>query len=204
MEEKIFQYESQIKDYESQIKDYESQIKDYESTVTDSSFHDLHMSFNEDISESSDVLDIELQRRHVRRKRLVIFGAPNDLDDKKFVQELSKELQLEIDVQNIKKTFRIKTRNNPLGKSLPLNVEFFNENDKHKFLNRTTIDKLAKLHTNSKFHGIIVVQDRTYEERKEYNALKSEMIERNNKLKNLDVTYKWKIQKMTHKSKYLW
>ena len=67
------------------------------------------MSFHEDISESSDVLDIqeiqdiELQRRHVRRKRLVIFGAPNDLDDKKFVQELSKELQLEIDVQNIKK-----------------------------------------------------------------------------------------------------
>ena len=55
---------------------------------------------------------------------------------------------------------------------------------------------MAKLHTNSMFHGIIVVQDRTYEERKEYNALKSEMIERNNKLKNLDVTYKWKIQKM--------
>ena len=178
------------------ILQLESQIKDYESKVTDSSFHDPSMSLHEDISESSDVLDIELQRRHVRRKRLVIFGAPNDSDDKKFVQELSKELQLEINIQNIKKTFRIKTRNNPLGKPLPLNVEFFNENDKHNLLNRTTIDKLAKLHTNSMFHGIIVVQDRTYEERKEYNALKSEMIERNNKLKNLDVTYKWKIQKM--------
>ena len=95
MEEKIFQLESQI--------------KKYEPTVTDSSFYDSNMSFHEDILESSDVLDIqeiqdiELQRRHVRRKRLVIFGAPNDLDDKKFVQELSKELQLEIDVQNIKK-----------------------------------------------------------------------------------------------------
>ena len=176
-----------------------TQIKNHEPTVTDSSIYDSNMSFHEDISESSDIQeiqDIELQRRHLRKKRLVIFGAPNDFDDKKFVQELSNELQLGIDVQNIKKTFRIQTRNNPLGKPLPLNVEFFNENDKYKFLNRTTIDKLAKLHMNSKFHGIIVVQDRTYEERKEYNALKSEMIERNNKLKNLDVTYKWKIQKM--------
>jgi len=176
-----------------------TQIKNHEPTVTDSSIYDSNMSFHEDISESSDIQeiqDIELQRRHLRKKRLVIFGAPNDFDDKKFVQELSNELQLGIDVQNIKKTFRIQTRNNPLGKPLPLNVEFFNENDKYKFLNRTTIDKLAKLHMNSKFHGIIVVQDRTYEERKEYNALKSEMIERNNQLKNLDVTYKWKIQKM--------
>ena len=96
----------------------------------------------------------------------------------------------------LKKTFRIKTRNNPLGKSLPLNVEFLNENDKYKFLNQTIRDKLANLHTNSKFHGINVVQDRTYEERKKYNALKSVMIERNNKLKNLNVAYKWKIQKM--------
>ena len=64
------------------------------------------MSLHEDISESSDVLEIELQRRHVRRKRLIIFGAPNDLDDKKFVQELSKELQLEINIQNIKKNIQ--------------------------------------------------------------------------------------------------
>merc|ERR1712055_1051304 len=73
-----------------------TQIKNHEPTVTDSSIYDSNMSFHEDISESSDVLDIheiqdiELQRRHLRKKRLVIFGAPNDFDDKKFVQELSK------------------------------------------------------------------------------------------------------------------
>ena len=184
-----------ISEFNEKIFRIESQIKDYESK-TDSSFHDLNSSFHEDIAESSEVSDFEIQRRHKRRNRLVIFGAPKDLDEKNYVQELSEALQLEIGVQNIKKTFRIKTRNNPVGITLPLNVEFLNENDKFKFLNRITKDKLANLHTNSKFHGVNVVQDRTYEERKEYNALKSEMNERNNKLKNLDVTYKWIIQKM--------
>ena len=37
-----------------------TQIKNHEPTVTDSSIYDSNMSFHEDISESSDVLDIEL------------------------------------------------------------------------------------------------------------------------------------------------
>ena len=99
--------------------------------------------------------------------------------------------------------FRLNSTNVKPG-TLPLNVEFNDENDKFMFLNRNTRNKLSKLSKDSKFYGVTVFQDRTFNQRKKYNELKHEMNERNERLMAQNVTtYKWTIKNMTLSKKYV-
>ena len=96
----------------------------------------------------------------------------------------------------VKKTFRLNATHVKPG-TLPLNIEFHDENDKFKFLNRITKNKLSKLSQNSKFYGVTVFQDRTFNQRRKYKELKLKMNERNDFLTAQNVTtYKWTIKNM--------
>ena len=77
--------------------------------------------------------------------RLVCIGVPKHMDDRTFVQEISEELNLELDNSKIKKTFRIQAKNIPAGKTLPLNIEFYHTSDRSNILSQVTTDKIANL-----------------------------------------------------------
>ena len=148
-------------------------------------------------------MEAELQRRLIRRKRIVFLGVPKEFDDGDFLQELADELELDRTNVKINKMFRLNSTNVKPG-TLPLNVEFNDENDKFMFLNRNTRNKLSKLSKDSKFYGVTVFQDRTFNQRKKYNELKHEMNERNERLMAQNVTtYKWTIKNMTLSKKYV-
>ena len=89
--------------------------------------------------------------------------------------------------------------------TLPLNVEFHDENHNFFFfLDRIFRNKLSKLSKNSKFYGVMVFQDRTFNQRRKYNELKHEMNERNKLLMDQNVmTYKWIIKNMALTKKYI-
>ena len=105
-------------------------------------------------------------KNHIRKKRLVFIGVPKNMDDKTFIKELSEELNLGIDENRIIKTFRIKAKNIPAGKTPPLNVEFRYANDKLKIFNQATRDKITNLPPHSKFHDVKFFPDRPYKHRK--------------------------------------
>ena len=137
-------------------------------------------------------------KNHIRKKRLVFIGVPKNMDDKTFIKELSEELNLGIDENRIIKTFRIKAKNIPAGKTPPLNVEFRYVNDKLKILNQDTRDKIANLPPHSKFHDVKFFPDRSYKHRKKYKELKIEMDTRNSALLSRNVkTLKWTIKNMS-------
>ena len=104
--------------------------------ITSKDYETIDVYVQQKINENSVDLEKELRDQNARRNRLFFIGVPKDTDDKEFVKELSDILNLGIDETNIKKTFRINTKNISADKSLPLNVEFHNECDKFKFLNQ--------------------------------------------------------------------
>ena len=129
---------------------------------------------------------------------MVCIGIPNGMDDKNFIQEVSKELNLGLDENKIKKSFRINARNIPSDKSKPLNIELLQIKDKVKILSQETKEKIANLPLHSKFHGVKFFPDRPYKHRKKYKELKLEMDARNSELasKNLN-TLMWKIKNIS-------
>lgn len=181
-----------------------------EKVTSDSSSHDenlvipirtkevvssLHpITKTEDIS----VCSASEKKNYLRRKRLVFIGVPKEMDDKTFINELSEELNLGLEESSIKKTFRIKARSVPVGKSPPLNVEFRYAKDRSNILNQRTRDKIANLPPLSKFHDVKFFPDRPYKHRKKYKDLKMEMDARNLKLLDRNVrTLKWTIKNMS-------
>ena len=137
-------------------------------------------------------------KNYIRKKRLVFIGVPKDMDDKTFIKELSEELNLGIDENRVIKTFRIKAKNIPAGKTPPLNVEFRYANDKLKIYNQETRDKITNLPPHSKFHDVKFFPDRSYKHRKKYKELKFEMDARNSALLSRNVkTLKWIIKSMS-------
>ena len=211
-EEAITKADSEILRLSQRLHNIESNINYIEQTNR-SSFHDIStpqndfetFSVHSNSSETSEDVEAELQRRLIRRKRIVFLGVPKEIDDGEFLQELADELGLyRLDRTNVKinKVFRLNSTNVKPG-TLPLNVEFNDENDKFMFLNRNTRNKLSKLSKDSKFYGVTVFQDRTFNQRKKYNELKHEMNERNERLMAQNVTtYKWTIKNMTLSKKY--
>ena len=135
--------------------------------------------------------------KYIRNKRLVFIGVPKDMDDKTFIEELSGELNLGLDKSAIKKTFRIKARNIPVNKTLPLNIEFCDANDRLKILNQLTRNKIANLPLHSRFRDIKFFPDRSYKHRKKYKELKLQMDARNSSLPQNVKTLKWKIKNMS-------
>ena len=189
----------------------ESNINYIEQT-DHSSFHDIStpqndfetFSFDSNSSETSENVEAELHRRFIRRKRLVFLGVPKELNDKNFIQEILDELVPNL-AHNVKvnKTFRLNATHVKPG-TLPLNVEFHDENDKFHFLHKAFRNILANLSTNSKFYGVTVFQDRTFNQRRKYKELKHEMNERNKLLMDQNVmTYKWIIKNMALTKKYV-
>ena len=129
-----------------------------------------------------------------RRKRIILFGMPNSEDDLEAVQNLSEELK--IDKTNIKKIFRLNSKSND-NFAPPINVEFYSMEDKWKFLNKNTREKLQNLPENNKFHGVSVAPDRSFIERQKYYQMRVVMNQRNVELANNGVyNYKWIIKKM--------
>ena len=137
-------------------------------------------------------------KKYIRRKRLVCIGVPREMDDTTFMQEISQELNLVLDENTIKKTFRINAKNISADKSQPLNIELYHTSDKIKLLSQDTKDKIANLPPHSKFHGVKFFPDRPYKHRKKYSELKTEMDARNSKLKSRNLnTLKWVIRNMS-------
>ena len=132
-------------------------------------------------------LQTEIHKQYARRKRLVIIGAPTNINERQFVSELSNKLGLGIKEKDILKTFRIKARNIPANKSPPLNVEFRHVSDRNKLLDQNTRDKLEKLEENAKFYGVKCFPDHTYYQRKKYSVLKTERNKRSQCLINSSV-----------------
>ena len=119
---------------------------------------------------------------------------PNSEDDLESVQNLSEELK--IDKTNIKKIFRLNSKSND-NFAPPINVEFYSMEDKWKFLNKNTREKLQNLPENNKFHGVSVAPDRSFIERQKYYQMRVVMNQRNVELANNEVyNYKWIIRKM--------
>ena len=150
-------------------------------------------------SEFTEKLPVRVLPNHTRRMRLVCIGVPKHMDDRTFIQEISEELNLELDNSKIKKTFRIQAKNIPAGKTLPLNIEFYHTSDRSNILSQVTTDKIANLSHNSKFRDVKFFPDRSYKHRKKYK-LKLEMDARNSQLFKYAKTYpslKWTIKNMS-------
>ena len=151
-------------------------------------------------SEFTEKLPARVVLNHTRRMRLVCIGVPKHMDDRTFIQELSEELNLDLDNSKIKKTFRIQAKNIPAGKTLPLNIEFYSTSDRSNILSQVTTDKIANLPSNSKFRHVKFFPDRSYKHRKKYNELKLEMDARNSQLFKHAKTrpsLKWTIKNMS-------
>ena len=135
-------------------------------------------------SDSTDVspLDGENHRQYVRRKRVVFIGVPMGMSDMNFINGLSRLLKLDIDESKILKTFRIKARNVPPGKTRPLNVEFYNTKDKFAFLNALANNDRHSILENSEFNNVRCFQDRTYLQREKFKARKLEMETKNHQV----------------------
>ena len=138
-----------------------------------------------------------VREKYIRKKRLVFIGVPKCTDDENFIEELSSELNLGLDKSAIKKTFRIKAKNIPVNKTLPLNIEFCDAIERSKILNQLTRDKIANLPPHSRFRDIKFFPDRSYKHRKKYKELKSQMDARNSSLPQNVKTMKWKIKNMS-------
>ena len=154
----------------------------------------LQFTLNEKVQNSSTDIKADFRDSYKRRNRIVFFNLPDNNNDERSVQLLSNELGL----QNIKvkKTFRIKSRSQS-NTILPLNVEFCSSDDKNKFLNLTTKEKIRDLPSPSTFYGISVASDRSYIERQEYRSLRQNMDAYNERLANSGNTHeKWIIRKM--------
>ena len=158
----------------------DKQINEYESNVlseTNSQAISLQNEFNDDL-----LLERERYNRFKRRNRVVFIGVPKDMNDTDFINELSNELNLDIDASKITKTFQIKARNIPPNKSPPLNVEFCNIGDRQKFLDVLAKNKCNILPGNSKFNEVRCFPDRTFIQRENFKALKREMEKKNKQL----------------------
>ena len=210
-EEAITKAQSEIFSLSQRIINLERNLKYFEQT-DHSSFHDISTPQNDfetsssdsNSSETSENVEAELHRRFIRRKRVVFLGVPKELNDKNFIQEILDELVPNL-AHNVKvnKTFRLNATHVKPG-TLPLNVEFHDENDKFHFLHKAFRNILANLSTNSKFYGVTVFQDRTFNQRRKYKELKHEMNERNKLLMDQNVmTYKWIIKNMALTKKYV-
>ena len=154
----------------------------------------LQVTLNEKVQNSSTDIKADFRDSYKRRNRVVLFSLPDNNNDENSVQILSNELGL----QNIKvkKTFRINSRSQS-NSILPLNVEFCSSDDKHKFLNVTTKEKIRNLPSLSSFYGISVASDRSYKERQEYRALRQIMDSQNERLVNSGNNHEsWIIRKM--------
>ena len=99
-----------------------------------------------------------------------------------FIIELSKLLKLDINESKILKTFRIKARNVPPGKTRPLNVEFHNTKDKFAFLNALTKNDRHSFLDSTEFKDVKCFPDRTYLQRENLKAFKLEMETRNKQM----------------------
>ena len=102
--------------------------------------------------------------------------------DMNFIIELSKLLKLDINESKILKTFRIKARNVPPGKTRPLNVEFHNTKDKFAFLNALTKNDRHSFLDSTEFKDVKCFPDRTYLQRENLKAFKLEMETRNKQM----------------------
>ena len=157
-----------------------NEMSDYESNVLsriNSQAISLHKDSSDDI-----FLERERYRRFKRRNRVVFIGVPKDMSDTDFINELSRELNLDIDASKITNTFKIKARNIPPNKSPPLNVEFFNNGDRQTFLDVLAKNKCNFLPGNSKFKDVQCFPDRTFMQRENFKALKREMDDKNKQL----------------------
>ena len=94
---------------------------------------------------------------------------------------------------NISRHFRLRTR----ATTPPINVEFLHENDKYKFLNKDTKQKLRELPPTNKFHGVSVTQDRTFKQRQDFKSIQHQMRAKIDELINQGNTNeKWIIRNM--------
>ena len=117
----------------------------------------------------------------------MFIGVPKGVSDIEFITELSKELNLDLDKNNIVKVFRINAKNIPSHKTLPLNIEFRNFSDKVKILSQITKEKVYSLPNNSKFKNVKIFPDRTFKQREQFKALKHEMSEKNQQLETQNI-----------------
>ena len=128
-------------------------------------------------------------QRNLRQKRILISNIPNGTeDDKALVIELASELGFVIAVKDIKTTFRLKRLKAPYSEML--NVEFYDEVTKLKFLDKDIKDKLSQLPASHRFHKYAIWQDRTKMEREDFRALSAEAEKKNNELARDGVTDK--------------
>ena len=114
-----------------------------------------------------------------RRKNFFIQGLdpPADNDDKALVVKLAQEVNIDIGINDIKRTFRIKPQPGSSSKHL-LNVECGSEDTKDKFLDQSVRLKLISLVPSSQFHGVMLFGDKTIQERKDYRTLSAEKKEK--------------------------
>ncbi|CAL4154545.1 unnamed protein product, partial [Meganyctiphanes norvegica] len=110
-----------------------------------------------------------------RRKNFFIQGLdpPADNDEKALVMKLAQEVNIDIGINDIKRTFRIRPQPGSSAKHL-LKVECGSKTPKDKFLDQTVRSKLFSLVSPNQFHGVMVFMDKTKQERKDYRILSVE------------------------------
>ena len=126
-------------------------------------------------------------QRSIRQKRILISNIPQGTtDDKIFVTELADAIGLSVQTSDIRTAFRLKRQKPPHAEML--NVEFFDDAIKQKFLDRDVRDRLNNLDSSSDYHKFTIWQDRTKMERDDHKVLSADTEKKNADLISRGVT----------------
>ena len=106
-----------------------------------------------------------------------------EADDLDFVEDFAKELDVDIQKDNIRKTFRVKRRNQP-NKPM-LFVEFYRESDKLKLLDYPVFEKMKTTFVaGHRYHKYFVSHDRTIKQREPHQNLVAQADAKNAELQS--------------------
>ena len=124
----------------------------------------------------------EAFQQKIRRKRVLISNIPESAaNDKQFVIDFAKELDIEIRHNDIRHCFRIKRKappNHPM-----LIVEFYQERIKYELLDRKTNEKLLGFDSSQEYHKYYIADDKTQKQREINKALSVEAETKNRVLR---------------------
>lgn len=168
------------------IEDFENKVKGIVLTET-----------KQIVKNEFDEVKAELREISLRKNRIMIGGMPEIQDERSQINELATELEL--DIGQVRKTYRPPNKPGVTSPRL-LNVEFWSERDKYQLLCKETFTKITNLANASKFKGITVFDDKTFNQRAALRLLKQEQTTKNQLLADQGIRdRKWVINRMKMK-----
>ena len=171
------------------ITDLQQRMTAVEGVNIFSTRYDFDNAVKDIFTELSTEFRAETHERELRRKKVIISDIPTNVTtehDKKYVVEFAEMIGVNILESDIKQTYRVK-RQNDANRPF-LNIEFYEEVNKHKLIAREAINALKGLPSSHKFHGYSVYPDRTQTERDDFRRLWEEKERKNSTLQANGVT----------------